>query len=100
MAPKVGFAIPASLWWRQSLGLALEELLDGMIAAEDGWVQKEAVRAVLEEHRRGDADHSTRLFLILVLELWLRLRAGRWSRKDSLSLLLTAGVESSSSGGG
>ncbi|HQR65797.1 MAG TPA: asparagine synthase (glutamine-hydrolyzing) [Thermoanaerobaculia bacterium] len=93
--PKVGFSIPASLWWRRSLGGALEGLLVESKAIGDGWIQREAVLRALTEHRQGRVDHSTRLFLILVLELWLRIRAGRWSRRDSLSLLLKEHSETS-----
>ena len=87
-APKVGFAIPGRKWWRGGLGRALSELLPESMVADEGWLSKPAVENALREHRSGEADHSTRLFLVLVLELWLRLQRGRWSRNQPLSILL------------
>ena len=87
-APRGGFAIPGRKWWRGGLGRALSELLPESMVADEGWLSKPAVENALREHRSGEADHSTRLFLVLVLELWLRLQRGRWSRNQPLSILL------------
>lgn len=87
-APKVGFAIPGPKWWRGSLGQALFELLPDSVAADEGWIRKAVVEDALREHQSGVTDHSTRLFLVLGLEIWLRMKMGRWSRRQSLGQLL------------
>jgi asparagine synthase (glutamine-hydrolysing) len=70
--PKMGFAMPLSLWFRGSLGNVLERLLAKSLAVEEGWIRSEPVRRSLEAHRNGE-NHATRLWLILWLELWFRL---------------------------
>lgn len=72
--PKMGFAMPVAEWFRGKLGQMLEEHLQESVAASEGWIQVGAVRRALQEHREGK-NHSTRLWLILWLELWFRLVA-------------------------
>ena len=74
--PKMGFAMPLPVWFRGELGELLEEMLSESIAASEGWIQLDPVRKCLQAHRQGQ-DHATRLWLILWLEFWFRLVAGK-----------------------
>jgi len=68
---KMGFAMPLPQWFRGKLGEMLEEMLEESIAFSEGWIQVEPVRKYLQEHRRGQ-DYSTKLWLVLWLELWFK----------------------------
>lgn len=69
---KMGFTMPLPAWFRGKLGMVLEELMEKSVAVEDGWIRIDAVQHYLRAHREG-ANHATRLWLILWLELWFRL---------------------------
>jgi len=74
--PKMGFTLPLTQWFASELGDWLESICERSVAAEMGWIRIETVRHRLREHRQGAANHSTRLWLILWLELWFRLMTG------------------------
>ena len=69
--PKMGFAMPLYDWFNGGLGDYLQDLLNDSLAINEGWIEKEPVRKCLAEHRSGQ-DHSTRLWLVLWFELWMR----------------------------
>ncbi|BBY30571.1 asparagine synthase (glutamine-hydrolyzing) [Mycolicibacterium sediminis] len=67
--PKLGFPVPIRHWLRAG------ELLDwsyATVAASQagGLVDLAAVRRMLDEHRSGTADHSRRLWTVLIFMLW------------------------------
>lgn len=72
--PKMGFGMPLADWFLGPLGDFVESLMADSQAMHEDWVRIEPVRAALTEHRAGK-DHSTRLWLFLWFELWLR-----WAR--------------------
>jgi len=66
---KLGFPVPIRHWLRSG------ELLDwaqAMIdtSQTDRYVDRAGVRAMLEAHRVGEADHSRRLWTVLIFMLW------------------------------
>jgi asparagine synthase (glutamine-hydrolysing) len=70
---KSGFGVPLAEWFRARDGLGeLAGVIheDALVAELFGGAQ--AVRAVHEEHRRGAADHSDKLWAALNLALWRR----------------------------
>lgn len=71
---KMGFGMPVAPWFRGVLGEYFEFLMRDSVATELGWIREATVVKTLDEHRRGQ-DHSTRLWLVLWLELWFRQRA-------------------------
>jgi asparagine synthase (glutamine-hydrolysing) len=76
-APKRGFGVPVSLWFRGELrGLARETLLDGT-ARGRGLFRPATVERLLDEHAAGRADHGARLWSLLMLELWQRTHLDR-----------------------
>jgi asparagine synthase (glutamine-hydrolysing) len=67
--PKLGFPVPIRHWLRTG------ELLEWAYAMVDSsqteyLINKDAVRLMLDEHRTGAADHSRRLWTVLIFMLW------------------------------
>jgi asparagine synthase (glutamine-hydrolysing) len=70
--PKKGFPVPTRGWFRHELsGFAREVLLDPASACRDRF-DAEAMAAILEEHRRGDANWEQEIWTLLVFEHWTR----------------------------
>jgi asparagine synthase (glutamine-hydrolysing) len=67
--PKHGFATPYDDWLRASLG---EEVRRRYTAGSEpaGLVRPEAVARLVDEHRRGRADHKAVLYCLLELSEW------------------------------
>ena len=68
--PKQGFGIPLPEWFRASLGDMAADVFASRRFRERGWVQAEAVDALLRAHRQRSADHAETLWQVLCLELW------------------------------
>ncbi|HEY6780933.1 MAG TPA: asparagine synthase (glutamine-hydrolyzing) [Thermoleophilaceae bacterium] len=69
--PKHGFATPYDDWLRSSLGVEVERrYAPGAPAAE--LVRPQAVARLVDEHRRGRADHKSILYCLLELSEWHR----------------------------
>jgi asparagine synthase (glutamine-hydrolysing) len=69
--PKHGFATPYDDWLRSSLGAEVERrYAHGAPAA--GLVESGAVARLVDEHRRGRADHKSVLYCLLELSEWHR----------------------------
>jgi asparagine synthase (glutamine-hydrolysing) len=69
--PKHGFATPYDDWLRESLG----EEVERRYAADQPLselIDSGAARTLVEEHRRGRADHKAILFCLLELSEWHR----------------------------
>ncbi len=67
--PKLGFPVPIRHWLKSG------ELLDWAHAtvaasATGDLIDLNAVRAMLDEHRAGESDHSRRLWTVLIFMVW------------------------------
>jgi asparagine synthase (glutamine-hydrolysing) len=70
--PKRGFGVPIERWFRADLReMAYDLLLDGR-ARQRGYFREDVVRRYLDEHVQGRRDHHSRLWMLLMLELWHR----------------------------
>jgi asparagine synthase (glutamine-hydrolysing) len=69
---KMGFPVPVGRWLRGAFWPVVEEFILGPRARSRGLLDPDAVRRLAEAHRRGEADHGQRLWLLLNLELWHR----------------------------
>ncbi len=67
--PKLGFPVPIRHWLRAGELLEWAYAMVGSSAA-DQFVDVGAVRRMLDEHRSGVADHSRRLWTVLIFMLW------------------------------
>jgi asparagine synthase (glutamine-hydrolysing) len=71
---KQGFGLPISVWLRADAsfhGAVRDTLLDARSAGR-GWWNRSFIEHLFDEHQQGAWDHSYHLWLLYVLELWLR----------------------------
>ena len=71
--PKMGFGCPVDRWLRSALKEFAYDTLLSQSARERGLFQPPYVRELLEEHCAFTRDHHTRLWALLVLELWFQM---------------------------
>jgi asparagine synthase (glutamine-hydrolysing) len=69
---KMGFAVPIGQWLRQSLRPMMEDLLGAKDSFAAAYFQTAVWRKMIDEHCSGPADHSQRLYALVMLELWWR----------------------------
>lgn len=69
---KVGFGVPLSKWFREDLNDYLREfILEGKLP-QRGYFNHNQLKKLVEEHKRGIADHGCKLWSLIMLELWHR----------------------------
>lgn len=71
--PKMGFGVPVDRWLRKELKEFARDILLGQRARERGLVRPEYVQMLLDEHCNEVRLHHTRLWALLMLELWFRM---------------------------
>jgi asparagine synthase (glutamine-hydrolysing) len=69
---KMGFAVPIGEWFRKDLAGFLRSHLFADDSFAKDHLDLTVVRRILEEHDTHRADHSQRLYALLMLELWWR----------------------------
>ena len=69
---KMGFGIPVGRWFRTDLQSFLRETLLSQAAARRDLFRPEVVAELITAHGTGREDHTARLWLLLMLELWFR----------------------------
>ncbi len=74
--PKRGFGVPLRRWLREDLYETLRETLMDPWLHGLGIFRPEALAGLLSDHFSGKGDHSHRLWALLVLGRWLRMRGG------------------------
>jgi len=67
---KKGFGIPLGFWLRGPLYGWAKEVLAVKKLSADGILVPAAVLRLLEEHKRGKADHRKKLWTLLAWQLW------------------------------
>ncbi|HXD56980.1 MAG TPA: asparagine synthase (glutamine-hydrolyzing) [Thermoleophilaceae bacterium] len=70
--PKMGFAVPLERWFREDLAGSAGELLLDRDARSLEFLDREAVAALIREHESRVADHSMRIWVLMMLETWQR----------------------------
>jgi len=70
--PKMGFGVPLDSWFRGPLAAFAKSLLLDRRATSRGIFRPGGVSQLLDEHISGRADHSYRLWALVVLEMWQR----------------------------
>ena len=69
--PKAGFAIPIGIWLRGPLRDWAEEFLSYERIEKDGFFDPEIICQTWAEHLSGRRDWTTRLWAILMFQVWL-----------------------------
>ncbi len=69
---KQGFGVPVGQWFRGDLRGHVQEVVCSDRALRRGYLRPEAVRRLVSDHATGRADHTHRLWSLLMLELWHR----------------------------
>jgi asparagine synthase (glutamine-hydrolysing) len=70
--PKKGFSPPLARWFRGDLKQLAYDVLLSQTARERGLFRSNYVQDLLDEHCEMVRDHHTRLWALLMLELWFR----------------------------
>ncbi|MBX3058678.1 MAG: asparagine synthase (glutamine-hydrolyzing) [Anaerolineae bacterium] len=70
--PKEGFSIPLKHWLVGPLRPLLTDLLSESTVRQRGYFQPETVTRWVKEHLDGRANHSHRLWSMMLFELWLQ----------------------------
>lgn len=71
--PKMGFGVPIDHWLRTEMKEFAYDTLLSKTAIERGLVQESFVRNMLNEHCNGVRLHHTRLWALLMMELWFQM---------------------------
>ena len=71
--PKRGFGCPIDRWFRGELKELAYDILLSQSARERGLFRPDYVTRLLDEHCTFQFDHQTRLWALLMLELWFRM---------------------------
>jgi asparagine synthase (glutamine-hydrolysing) len=69
---KMGFGVPLGNWCRGELAPLLSEVLLDRRSLDRGLFRPQAIEQLVQEDETGLWDHSSRLWSLLVLELWQR----------------------------
>ncbi len=69
---KHGFGVPIGQWFRTDLRRWLEDILTDPRTVQRGYFHPAEVRRLLDEHLGEIVDHTSRLWTLVVLELWHR----------------------------
>jgi asparagine synthase (glutamine-hydrolysing) len=69
---KMGFPVPWDLWLRESFLPRIEAMLLEERSLDRGWLTREAVSAIVADHRSGRHNYSRQLWSLWGLETWAR----------------------------
>jgi asparagine synthase (glutamine-hydrolysing) len=70
--PKMGFSVPIAKWFRTDLRQMTHDVLLSPRASERGYFNRTEIAGLLHDHTVNEVDHATRLWNLLLLELWHR----------------------------
>jgi len=70
--PKQGFAVPLAAWFRGPLRQRLRETLRGPVLRDSALFDMRAIGLLLDEHQGGTRDHSAALWVLSMIESFLR----------------------------
>ena len=68
--PKEGFSIPVKHWLRTSLKPMMLDLLSPAALQNHGYFEHRVVAQWIREHLQGQANHSHRLWALMVFQMW------------------------------
>jgi len=74
---KMGFGIPVGRWFRKELKQFVNELLLDNASLSRGYFNPQAVMKMIEDHTSGRVDHTSRIWLLTILEMWHKIFVDR-----------------------
>jgi asparagine synthase (glutamine-hydrolysing) len=77
--PKHGFTMPLGQWLKGPLREMVEDCLSCSTTRQRGLFNAKLTQALWSEHASGQVDHSHRVWMLLMLELWHRQYLDRFS---------------------
>lgn len=89
---KRGFAVPLVHWFRKELKNGIGQILLEPRALSRGYLNPSGVRTMLEEHWKGRRNHSGRLWILMMFELWHRNYLDSLPRRDALASTVPPGL--------
>ena len=69
---KMGFSVPLDYWFRNELKPLAADLLLSPLARCHEFLRPEAIQSLWDAHQEKRYDHSSRLWSLVMLEMWLR----------------------------
>ena len=69
--PKAGFAMPIGSWLRGPLRPWASDLLSPELIRRQGYLRPEPIQKLWRNHLEGHADHTPRLWAVLMWQAWL-----------------------------
>ncbi|MCR3923173.1 MAG: asparagine synthase (glutamine-hydrolyzing) [Firmicutes bacterium] len=73
--PKRGFPVPTRVWLRGPLAKQVAELLGDSALGQ--YFNRSYIRTLVADHRDGRADHSRKIWVLVIFALWLRQFIGK-----------------------
>jgi len=70
---KMGFPVPIGRWFREEFTSLVDEFVLGPRLHARGYFNRTALQQLVDEHRMGPTSHADRLWLLINLEIWLRI---------------------------
>jgi asparagine synthase (glutamine-hydrolysing) len=71
--PKMGFPVPVGRWFREGFASMVDEFVMGPRADARGYFNRSALHQMVTEHRSGRVTHADAIWLLVNLEIWLRI---------------------------
>jgi asparagine synthase (glutamine-hydrolysing) len=89
--PKQGFVVPLAAWFRGPLRRRLRETLCGSVLRDSGLFDSDTIEKLINQHQSGARDHSAPLWMLLMMEAFLRqVDGGATEPQRSLEVAETA----------
>ena len=85
--PKAGFAAPVDYWLANDLKEMVDDTLSESRLRGRGLFRPEAIRSLVDQHRRGTHDWSSQIWQFLTLELWMQTFLDGGSRRIADDIL-------------
>ena len=70
--PKMGFGIPVDKWFRNELKDYIKAVLLDKRTIQRGYFQTQVIENMIEQHITGQQNFGSKLWVLLMLELWHR----------------------------
>ncbi len=67
---KMGFGVPVGRWFKNELKQFMKEILLDNACLSRGYFKPQSILKMIDEHTSGRIDHTSRIWLLTMLEMW------------------------------